>query len=37
MMHEMLNQMLGTQRRIQNPTKRLRRGVLRQQLMAISL
>ena len=30
MMHKMLNQILGTQRRIQNTAKRLRRSILRQ-------
>ena len=30
MMHKMLNQILGTQRRIQNTAKRLRWSILRQ-------
>ena len=30
MMHKMLNEMLDTQRRIQNPVKHLRQSVLRQ-------
>ena len=37
MMYKILNQMLGTQRRIQNPVKSLRRSALRQQSMAIRL